>query len=211
MALFKATYSGVIGASEAFAFGWAFVDDVVVDPAAQISPLTTWLTTFLDTVTSSTSAKAMFHTSIQWTNIRCSRYFAGNVEATSNGPVSRAGTSNTVPLPYEVACCVSLTSTVTTGPKRGRFYLPPFSTNFMGTGGVYTETGGLDVLRGGIFAAFDGFQTADRRVGIMRNVQTPSPLTIVNGAETVSVGNVPDAQRRRRNKLVEVRVAHTIV
>lgn len=210
MTLFRATYSGALSSSEAFAFGWAFSDATNGDAAAQVTACSTWLDTFLDTLTTSVAPKSVFTTGVTWNKLTVSQYFAGNVIGSALAGLSRAGISAGSMMPYEVAMCVSLTSTATTGPKRGRFYLPPFGTgNMNAQTGTMNSVGALDVLQGGLNAAFDAFVTADRKVGVLRN--TPGSLTEFNQCNVVSIGNVPDSQRRRRNKQIEVRVPHTIV
>lgn len=207
----RVTYSGALASSEVFAFGWAFTDAANGDSAAQVTACTQWLTDFLDTVTGGSSAKARFRTDVTWNKIRVASYFGGNVTNSTEAAVSRAGTAASAGMPYEVAIAVSLNcGAVTEGPKRGRFYLPCPVTGFMDNGlGTFVITGGLDAIIGGVNAAFDTFNTADRKVGVMRNVVNST--TFVNDAITVGVGNVPDSQRRRRNKQIEVRSSHTIV
>jgi len=210
MTLFRATYSGALASAEVFAFGWAFSDTAGGDSAAQVTACSTWLDTFLDTITASSSAKARFATAVTWNKLRVAQYFNGVVLESTEASLARAGTASSAMMPYEVAIAVSLKCSATSGPKRGRFYLPPPVVGFMDVHtGTFINLGGLDAIIGGVNAAFDGFNTTDRKVGVMRNVVGSS--TTVNDAQNVGIGNVPDSQRRRRNKQIEVRSNHVIV
>jgi hypothetical protein len=93
-------------------------------------------------------------------------------------------------------------------PKRGRFYLPPLVTGVMNAGTGVFITATIQVVRNGIYAAFDQFATATKQVKVLRT--TPPSQTTAQVSQ-VGIGNVPDSQRRRRNNLIETRDMHTIV
>ena len=107
-------------------------------------------------------------------------------------------------LPQEVAIVATLRA-VTPGPAgRGRMYLPPplaTSTDVDSKLTTAIQTNTAQNVADGIQAALlDGFTAVLSSVG-------RADRSIVS----VDVGNVFDAQRRRRNKLLEVRVSVPIV
>lgn len=113
-------------------------------------------------------------------------------------PAKHAGGAAAL-LPYEVSCCLTL-NTDTRGPStRGRLYLAGLTTDFLGTEGMFatTKTRGVAARFGDsiIQPIHDNttwrFNIISRRHATGREVQG------------VSVGQVPDSQRRRRNALQE--------
>lgn len=104
-------------------------------------------------------------------------------------------------LPYEVACAVSM-HTDHRGPSgRGRLYLPCFTPSAVGTDGLFTVAvsniacqGIADFLRD-ISAAtpYEPVVVSRRRI-------------ILNQVKSLTVGRVPDAQRRRRRSQDEAPV-----
>lgn len=102
-------------------------------------------------------------------------------------------------LPDEVAMCVTLVSGLPGRSRRGRCYL----------GGLAAGT----IAQDGTFAGTQAQMAATHFGGFLANVDTagwqPVIYSRVLGISTpiinVSVGTVPDVQRRRRNKLQELR------
>lgn len=107
------------------------------------------------------------------------------------------GTSAGEMLPHEVSLCVSTRGAAANRKDRGRFYLPPPVVTDMATGLV----GGAVCTRFANAAAIliNSLQGAGFTPVILHPDFTDTPIT------EVSVGNVWDVQRRRRNKLIEVR------
>jgi hypothetical protein len=113
------------------------------------------------------------------------------------------GGSTLPSLPYEVACAVSLTSDVR-GPRgKGRFYLPPFSTNFVGAapGGLWDADTPASV-GGAIGAWIQAVETATGHQALIVSGRAKQ----LHPVRAVLVGKVPDSQRRRRRSLDEARV-----
>jgi hypothetical protein len=109
------------------------------------------------------------------------------------------GTSTQVPLPYEVACCLSLT-TGQRGPRnRGRLYLGPLTQDLMG------DSGNFDVNKiPQLATAFQGFIHSlnldpNWRVHVVSRAYATSV-----GVNGIRVGVVPDSQRRRRRSRPEL-------
>lgn len=112
------------------------------------------------------------------------------------------GASATISLPQEVAIVASLRTNGAGRSDRGRMYLPPPRV------GMLLETGRLDsagaaALSSGT-AAFLAPLTASGET-FTASVQSPT-TSLYKPITLVSVGDVFDAQRRRRDNLVEVRV-----
>lgn len=133
--------------------------------------------------------------------------------AAAAGATAWAGTATAGSLPYEVACAVSLYG-YTPGSfdpngkfKRGRFYLPPFVKDFMGSG---TEDGYFSTSRvGGVQPQILAFlnDVQGMKVGADDALPTAShmDLVIVSRARTLATqvatirfGKRPDSQRRRQ-------------
>jgi hypothetical protein len=110
---------------------------------------------------------------------------------------SLPGTSASQMLPHEVALVVSTRGAAANRKDRGRFYLPPPITTDV-TAGLVT---GSVVTRFANAAAIliNSLQGAAFTPVILHRDFTDTAIT------EVSVGNVWDVQRRRRNKLIEVR------
>ena len=101
--------------------------------------------------------------------------------------------------PADVALCVSLRTALATRAGRGRFYLPqPAVGNITSTGRVSAD------LIGDLMASLNGAWTA-YNTGIDRPViYSPTFRTITN-ITGFDVGDLWDTQRRRENKVTEVR------
>lgn len=111
------------------------------------------------------------------------------------------GTGTNPILPTEVALAVTL-HTDHRGPSgRGRLYLPPFSAGLMDNAGLFLTTG---VTTAG--AAIGGlFERVLASTGMLPLVVSKRRL-ILNEVVQVTVGKVPDSQRRRRSSFVEAPV-----
>jgi len=110
-----------------------------------------------------------------------------------NGTPGVVGTGSTKSLPYEVACCVTF-DTDHRGPSgRGRAYLPPLKVESLNTGGVF--------LPEPITAAATIIHKWIQNVAAVSDllpVVVSQRRVILNEIKSISVGIVPDSQRRRR-------------
>lgn len=124
----------------------------------------------------------------------------GKATARAEASVVLAGTASGNALPQEVAVVASL-RTATPGPKgRGRMYLPPLSVS------KCTVVGRVDAaaqanLSATVAAALGELNTGGFDPILFTPNQSDRPIT------SVDVGDVFDAQRRRRDKLVETRIS----
>jgi hypothetical protein len=103
------------------------------------------------------------------------------------------------PLPYEVAGVVSL-QTGLRGPRnRGRVYLGPFGSVVLGTQGDFNI--GITSAIAANFGAF--VHTLNTATGVRLHVVSRAYATSV-GVNGVTMGQVPDSQRRRRRSRLEL-------
>lgn len=116
-------------------------------------------------------------------------------------PGAAAGQSNNADLPWEVACCLSLT-TGQRGPRnRGRLYLGPLAQNAMATNGMFGT--GIEALVPNFRSLFANPLNASSGQKLMIVSRTYATALPVTG---VTVGHTPDSQRRRRKKQPEVKI-----
>ncbi len=125
--------------------------------------------------------------------------FANNTEATYEFEVApRPGTSSANALPHEVAVVASLRSATAGRSGRGRIYLPPPAVNMVGSDSRFVATSRqafADIVADYCAPILGGEMTA-----VVASFTTSSYYSIVR----VGVGDVFDAQRRRRTGLIEV-------
>jgi len=108
------------------------------------------------------------------------------------------GTDATGPVPPQCAVVVSLRTNLFNKAGRGRFYLPALATDKVSAGRILT-------------AARDSIAVASQKMVQSLNGAGYTVVVYHRSAKThdnvtqVSVGDVFDTQRRRRDKLIEVR------
>jgi hypothetical protein len=114
------------------------------------------------------------------------------------------GSGSSGSMPWEVACALTL-GTGLRGPRnRGRLYLGPLDQSCMGSQGLFS--GNVDALA----PAFANNFIKPLQVSSGQQLMVVSRAYATALAVTqVSVGHVPDSQRRRRRKQPETRTAPT--
>jgi hypothetical protein len=110
------------------------------------------------------------------------------------------GTNANGPLPPQCSCVVSLRSAVFTKAGRGRFYLPTFATDKVSGGRILAAA--VTQVATAAQKMVQSLNGAGYTVCIYHR-QTKTHDNVV----TVDVGDVFDTQRRRRDKLIEVRTS----
>lgn len=116
-----------------------------------------------------------------------------------------AGTATPPSLPYEVACALTL-QTDKRGPSgRGRIYLPPLDPGVMAAGGLF-ETTSINTLGHMLGAFFEDVESASGHVPVVVSRRR----IILTEVTSVSVGYVPDSQRRRRRSQDEQRTTQWV-
>jgi hypothetical protein len=216
----KTIYAGTLGAGEEFQhqinFGHPGADP---DPSeTECAALATYFATKWQDMLNGTAdglggapVTSMFAPDVKYTKVGIVKNTqtygtakdgsGGNLEqafptswANINTTVGVTGTATgTFSLPYEVACAVSL-HTAHTGPSgRGRTYFPPFTVGIVGAGGNFVggQVQGLGAALGGFFEDVEGDSALVPVVVSRRRI-------VLNEVINVTVGIVPDSQRRRR-------------
>lgn len=223
MRYLKATFRGTLGTTEQFqhqmCFGKPGADPTTSEAAAlslaeDLALL--WANNFL-THPTAPAAGLLFPPAVAWTEV-------GVVEETITSAVAADGTGGNLeqsygtqwvlypggpqvgggdgnPLPFEVACAVTLQTGHRGASGRGRFYLPPLGTSALGAGGVFA--GGIPARIGARVGDF--FQALGVAHDLVPVVVSKRRL-ILNEVTSVNVGSVPDSQRRRRRSQDENRV-----
>lgn len=117
--------------------------------------------------------------------------------------VTRPGVAAGEPLPAQVSLAISTRTALATRAGRGRFYLPPFDVS--STAGGKVAAGKITATVTAVKAMMDSLLGAGLQPVLYGRVTKAS--TVVT---TFDVGNVWDTQRRRRDKLVEVRTSSAL-
>ena len=117
----------------------------------------------------------------------------------SDATLALTGTNVADMLPHEVAVAVSTRGAAANKKDRGRFYLPPPALDSVSNGRFNNAT--ITRLANGAAIFINSLQGAGFTPVILHPDVTDTAITAVN------VGDVPDVQRRRRNKLIETRVS----
>lgn len=183
-----------------------------------------WAAVWLSAINSNTVANA-YTAAVQWTEVGVTQWqqdspknadgsggdahqlYPSAWSAYSVGALPVGGAAGNS-LPFETSCAVTL-HTSKRGPRgRGRLYLPPFAVTTMAPNGLYqaghVTTQGAAI--GDLIEAVKGSTYAyDAVVVSMRE-------KILNSVTSITVGVVPDSQRRRRRNQAEAYVnAWTLV
>lgn len=143
------------------------------------------------------------------TDVTVDELSTATITQATGGQISRvaagsalAGLSEDEMLPFQCAVSVSFTTESATRAGRGRFYLPPLDSTTIVAGRLATASRAVVVA--GANAMWGALSTAGLSIQIYgRSAGTLTPVTGGN------VGDVIDTQRRRRNKLIEDRLALT--
>jgi hypothetical protein len=207
MTLYRATYRGVLGSFEVYAHTMHFEDDTSTGPGDVIAAAKTWGSNIW-----TTTLKTYYKLDVGLASIRLQQLnpLTGAQLDAMEDVYSGVGGSDTtgIQLPYEVSPAVSWRTATSTRSGRGRFYMPSPSTTACASGGIFS-TAFCSALSGGVQNACDIFCTSTRRIVIASKVG--GPPWVLRTVTRYDVGNVPDVQRRRRNKQVETRVGNPIV
>ena len=205
MPAYRATYVGSLAGVENFSYGFHFTSPATT--AANALPIaTTWFNTFWGFI----GLDDLFPDEVAHQQVSVSAVNTSGVADVASGAITGAGTAIGAPVPLQVAMVVSLRTTPQTvppGPQRGRFYLPtPASTSFSSTGlftpaVTATVADAIEAATEELSLPAQQNMTVDR---VTRNTAGDITSVVSEPVTTIQVGSVPDTQRRRRNKLVEV-------
>lgn len=145
--------------------------------------------------------KALFQSGTIFGEAKVSEIFAdtGAVITTAMAGTSYNGSGGGDSLPPQVALCVTVNTAIISRTTRGRFYLPPLlASNTTASGRVYPAAQATAV--GSLAAAFTVLNGTDGTLIVWSR-----KLHEATDATSLSVGDVYDTMRTRRDKLVEVR------
>jgi hypothetical protein len=193
------------------------VDMPVVLPSGEQADWSWWLQAALDSdavnaanafqgsLGGSTAWKALYSSTTLFglPKISAVDQATGQILRTMSGTGTYAGTGITNPFPPQLSVCVSLRTSRSGARYRGRFYLPaPLASNGDTIGRIVAARV-TDVTT----ALSTAFSAA---IGVGPSVIVMIYSRVGRSVEPVlslDVGNVMDTQRRRRDKLVEVRTS----
>lgn len=126
---------------------------------------------------------------------------SGQQTARVDTPQVIVGTAAGSALPGDVSLVISLRTALANRSGRGRFYLPQPAASQVATDGRVLAAMITDVMAA-LAPAWTAYDT-----GVDRPVIYSRTLRQVNNIVTYNVGNLFDTQRRRENKIVEVRTS----
>jgi hypothetical protein len=207
----KYIFNGTMGSSEVFAYGWGFRSPTWTDATQAVGAGAVWIARVLQV----NGLRNIFVPNIIHSSVRCVTY---NPDGSTQSaitlaitPITGGSTSDTNCLPYEVSPCVTLRTALASARGRGRFYLPPPTRSQVTGDGLFTSptTGtGAGTTVGAMSEAWGNFKTNNPAFPVV--ISRAGGTVSTQDLTSVEVGNIPDAQRRRRNRLVEVRSSATI-
>jgi hypothetical protein len=205
VALWKISFTGNMPGGDIFMHGVHLSTDDGVLISAVMARAIAAHTALLTTASGMQSA---FTTTTVWAGIIVEQINVGDgsVLQTLVQSVNRTGTNVNPPLPGEVAICVTFRTAEVSRSGRGRWYLPcPANNVLTSTGRLITgNVTSIVTSMSAFFAALQsGLSGGDAVVYSKKEAGVHSIVSF-------DVGDVLDAQRRRRNKLVESRAGATI-
>jgi len=207
----KYIFNGTMGTSEVFAYGWAFRSDTWTSAAQAVGAGAVWIARMLTV----NGIRNVFAPNIVHTSVRAVCYNAdGSTQSAVTlaiTPITGGSTSDTNTLPFEVAPCVTLRTALATARGRGRFYLPPPVRSQISGDGIFSSTlvaGGTSGGPGAIAEAMSNFKANNPAFPVV--ISKAGGTISTSDVTTVEIGNIPDAQRRRRNRQVETRTSATV-
>lgn len=209
--LFRIVWSGTYGSTpeEIFAYGrWAY-SDLDADMEAILDTVQDDVTNFLaESTTGSTPFSQigqMFPTDVMWTQVKVHKVNKATLVMLGESharELSDAGTGADTGLPYQLTLAITAEAAFPDRKRRSRFYLPRF---------VQDAIDGFGRVKDPLI---DDMHTQLSFQYHANNLATP-PVTYciphrglvsdVHEIDRFHTGNVIDTQRRRRNKLPEVR------
>jgi hypothetical protein len=205
MALWKIAYTGNMPGGDVFMHGIHLATDdgvVISDVRTRAAAAHTAL------LTTASGMQGIFTTTTQWAGIVVEKINVadGSVIETDVSTVARTGTDVNNALPGEVAICVTFRTALITRSGRGRWYLPCPATDQLTSQGRLLATAQTKIITS-MNAFFTALQsTLAGADAVVYSQKLASVASIIS----YDVGDVLDAQRRRRNKLVESRAGAAV-
>ncbi len=199
MALYKHVFSGLCAAGDGFTYGWYAnsIRDIATAHAAVIA----WNATLWNGASAGNGYKDHVVAGVSMASVKTAQIDPANGKQLAlrvNGQVI-VGTAAGDALPADVALCVSLRTAFPQRSGRGRFYLPqPSAGQVTGTGRVAADIIGDTIAS--LTAAWAAYNT-----GVDRPVLYSPTFRLTRDLTSFDIGDLYDTQRRRENKVTEVR------
>lgn len=202
MTIYNYRYTGTLPSGEQFNTG-IHVTTPVPDITAAMQIATGFAQRlFLDTGTGGLSYLSLCDPTTTVTTVTVTELdpVTGKATAKRESLVSNfVGTGVGNPLPQEVAVAMTVRSLTPGSSGRGRLFMPAPTVESCGPDARLTKTA-QDLCLAAILAGLDYLVLANHVPVLFTKGKADRPIV------KADVGNVFDAQRRRRNKLIEVRV-----
>lgn len=184
---------------------WVYYGGGPTTAQAHAAFKTSWVDSFWPS--GAGGGKAIFYSNVVLNQVetRVVGIADGKVITTAKTSYSRPGTGATGSSPNECSVCITLRTALAGPSHRGRSYMPPPATAVLDSAG--------SILSGSVSTLVTAFGTASTA---MNAVTTYTSAAIViwsrknlsyTNVVSVEGGTVVDAQRRRRNALVETRTS----
>lgn len=207
MGLVKVTFNGALPAGDGFQHGW-YAD---VDPAFAIEDVAAAADAALEAfLTGDANLKGYYQAETTWGAPLVQRLnqTTGEILDTISGSFTGAGDHvGGVNLPGEVAACATFRTATLTPSGRGRSYLPAPGNVALANNGRFTAAFCQAVADAWV-QCFIAFVSDDHGgFAVVWSNKTDS----LYETTAVECGDVPDAQRSRRNGLTETRYATTVI
>ena len=204
MPLFKHRFVGRCAAGDQFSYQW--YADSIRDIDTAHSAAIVWNQTLWNGATAGNGYKDHVTADVAMNTVITSEITLATGRQTlrrENGQLI-AGVAAANALPADCALVVSLRSALATRSGRGRFYLPqPAASNLTSDGRATADL--VTDLIAALSAAWAGYNT-----GVDRPVIYSPTFRVVRPLVTFNIGDLFDTQRRRENKVAEVRVGATM-
>lgn len=203
MALYAHKFSGKVATGEDYSFGfWANGSSTLEQVhAAAIQ----WLSDFWAGPGGTNGYGSLVTAGVTATLVRTAviTESSGLQTQLAEDVVSHVGTATGSALPADVAITVSLRTQLANRSGRGRFYLPqPAQSTSTATGRILSTA--VDTIIGALEPAWSTYKAWGTPVIYSRTMKATQNVSSFN------VGDLYDTQRRRENKLPEVRFSGAI-
>lgn len=199
MAVYKHSFIGSCAAGDQFSYGW--YANSIRDIATAHGAAVAWNQTLWNGAVAGNGYKDHVVAAVSMTSVRTAQIDVATGKQLAlrvNGQVI-AGTAAGDSLPADVSLVVSLRTSFPQRSGRGRFYLPqPSNSQVTGSGRVAADI--INDTMASLTAAWAAYNT-----GLDRPVLYSPTFRVTRDLTSFDIGDLYDTQRRRENKVTEVR------
>lgn len=201
MALYKHTFTGICAAGDGFSYSWHAnsIRDIGTAHGAAI----VWNQGLWNGASAGNGYKDHVTAGVSMANVKTAQLdvLTGKQLAVRNTGQVIAGVAAGDALPADVSLVISLRTDFPQRSGRGRFYLPqPAASQVTGTGRVQSDL--VNDLSASLAAAWAAYNTA-----VDRPVLYSPTFRLTRNLTSFNIGDLFDTQRRRENKVTEVRIS----